>query len=100
MGLPDLSDHVQHRFGQWESSLFVALADQAKQHLLGVDGRDGQRDRLSDSQSVGVDEREAAAINGLFQRGYQAATVIVGADVGQPFLTWLAHFFFVNNGHS
>lgn len=69
VGLPDLSKHVQHRFGQRESSLLVALSDHAEEQLLGVDGRDGQRDRLSNSQPIGVDEREAAAINGLLQRG-------------------------------
>ena len=55
--------------------------------------------RFSDSQTVGVNEREAAAINGLLQRGDQTPTVVIGADVGQPSMAWLAHFFFVNNGH-
>ncbi len=36
----------------------------------------------------------------LRQRGDQAATILVAADVGQPLLAWLADFFFVNNGQS
>ena len=68
-------------------------------NCLGVHRRDRQRDRFSDPQSVGVNEREAAAVNGLLQRGDQAATIVIGADVGQSDVAWLAHFFFVNNGH-
>jgi len=32
--LPDLSEHLQNRFGQRERPFFVALANQAKHHLL------------------------------------------------------------------
>ena len=39
--------------------------------------RDGQRDRLVDSQAVGVDQREAAAIDRFFQSGDQAAAILV-----------------------
>ena len=35
-----------------------------------------------DPQAIGLDERETAAIDGLFQRGDQAAAVLVTADVG------------------
>ena len=86
-------------FRQRESTLLVAFADHAQQQLLGVHRRDRQRDRFSDAQPVGVNEREAAAINGLVQRGDQAATIVIAADVGQSDVAWLAHFFFVNNGH-
>ena len=63
--LPDLAKHVENRFGQWKCPLFVPLADHAQDHLLRVDRRDGQRDRLVDSQAIGVDQRKAAAIDGL-----------------------------------
>ena len=99
MRLPDLSQHLQHRFGQRESTLLVALADHAEQQLLGVHRRDGEREHFPDSQSVGVNEREASAINGFVQRGDQAPTVVIAADVGQPEVAWLADFFLVNNGH-
>jgi len=69
MGLPDLAKHVQHHFRQRESTLLVAFADHPQQQLLGIDRGDRELDRFPDSQSVGVNEREAAAINGLMQRG-------------------------------
>ena len=100
MDRPHLAKHVQNRFGQREDSLLVSLPNDAEHHLLRVDRRDGQRDRLGDSQSVGIDEREAAAIDGLCKRGDQAAAVRIAADVGQPLLKRLADFFFVNSGHS
>ena len=100
MSLPDLSQHLQHGIGQGESTLLVPFADHVQQQLLGVHRGDRQRDRFSDPQSVGINEREAAAVNGLPQRGDQAATIVIGADVGQSDVAWLAHFFFVNNGHS
>ncbi len=100
MGFPDLAEHLEDRFGQRENTLLVSLADDAQNHLLGVDRGDGQRDRLGDPQAIGVDERETAAIDGLFQCGDQAAAVLVTADVGQPLPAWLADFFFVNRGQS
>ena len=100
MSLPDLPQHLQHGIRQGKSTLFVAFANHVQQQLLGVDRRDRKPDRFSDPQSVGVNEREAAAVNGLLQCGDQAATIVVGADVGQPDVAWLADFFFVNNGHS
>ena len=94
------AEHLEDRFGQRENSLLVPLADDAQNHLLRVDRGDGQRDRLGDPQAIGVDERETAAIDGLFQGGDQAAAVLVTADVGQPLPAWLADFFFVNRGQS
>ena len=95
-----VAEHLQDRFGQGENTLLVPLADDAQNHLLRVDRRDGQRDRLGDPQALGVDERETAAIDGLLQGGDQAAAVLVTADVGQPLPAWLADFFFVNRGQS
>jgi len=69
MGLPDLPQHVQHGFCQRESTLLVAFANHPEQQLLGVHRRDRELDRFSDAQPVGVNEREATAINGLVQRG-------------------------------
>ena len=100
MRLPDLPEHVQDRFGQRESSFLVSLADQAENHLLRINRRDRQCDRLPNSQSTRVDYREAAAIDRLLQRRDQAAAILITADVGQPLLAWLAHFFLVNNAHS
>ena len=100
MGFPDLAEHLEDRFGQRENALFVSLTEDAQNHLLRVDRGDGQRDRLGDAQAIGVDERETAAIDGLFQCGDQAAAVLVTADIGQPLPAWLADFFFVNRGQS
>jgi hypothetical protein len=100
MGFPDRAEHLEDRFGQRENTLLVSLADDAQDHLLRVDRGNGQRDRLGDPQSIGVDERETAAIDGLFQCGDQVAAVLVTADVGQPLPAWLADFFFVNRGQS
>ena len=100
MSLPDLAEHLQHHVRQRQSPLLVAFARHAEQQLPGVHRRDRQPERFSDPQAVGVNQREAAAVNGLPQRGDQAATVVVGADVGQPDVAWFADFFFVNNGHS
>ena len=100
VNLPDLAEHVQNRVGQRKGSLFVPLADDAEYHLLRVHRRDGQRDRLGDSQAIGVDQREAAAIDGLRKRGDQAAAILIAADIGQPLLAWLANFFLVNSAQS
>ena len=99
MRLPDLSQHVQHHLRQRESPFFVAFADHVQQQGLGVHRGDRERDRFSDPQSVGVNERETAAINGLFQRGNQTPTIVIGADVGEPDVAGLAYFFLVNSGH-
>ena len=82
VGLPDHAEHLHDRFGEGENTLLVALPDDIKDHPLRIHRRDGQSDRLRDPQAVGVDERETAPIEGLFQRGDQAATIVVGADVG------------------
>ena len=100
VGLPNLPEHVQDRFGQRESPFLVSLADDAENHLLGVNRRDRQCDRLPDSQSIRVDYCEAAAKDRFFQRRDQAAAILIAADVGQSLLAWLAHFFLVNNAHS
>lgn len=100
MRLPHLTQHLQDGIGQGESPLLVAFADHPQQRLSGVHRRHRQRDRFSDPQAIGVNQGEAAAVNGLPQRGDQAATIVIGADVGQADVAWLADFFFVNNGHS
>ena len=100
VGFPDLTEHLEDRFGERENTLFVAFADDVQHHLFRVNRGNGQRDRLGDPQAIGVDERETAAIDGLFQGGDQAAAVLVTADVGQPLLAWLADFFLVNRGQS
>ena len=100
MGLPHLAEHLQHGIGQGQSPLLVAFAGHAEQRLPGVHRRHRQRDRFSDPQAIGVNQGEAAAVNGLPQRGDQAATIVIGTDVGQTDVAWLADFFFVNNGHS
>ena len=82
VSFPDFAEHPEDRFGQRENTLLVSLADDAENHLLRVDRGNGQCDRLGDPQAIGVDERETAAIDGLFQRGDQAAAVLVTADVG------------------
>jgi len=91
--LPDLSKHVENRLGQRKGSLFVPFADHTQNHLLRVDRRDGQSDRLADPQAVGVDQGEASAIDGLSEPGDQAAAIRVATNVRQPFLTRLADFF-------
>ena len=100
MSFPDLPQHFQHGSRQRKSTLFVAFANHVQQLLVGVDRRDRKLDGFSDPQSVGVNKREAAAVNGPLQCGDQAATISVGADVGQSDVAWLADFFFVNSGHS
>ena len=100
MDLPDLSKHLQDGVCQWESSLPVPFADNVQYHLLRVDRRDRQCDRLFDPQSIGVDEHKATAIDRLFECGDQAATILVAADIGQPLLAWLADFFLDSRGHS
>ena len=93
VGFPDMAEHLKDRFGQRENTFLVSLADDAQNHLLRVDRGDGERDRLSDPQAIGVDQRETTAIEGLFQGGDQAAAVRVTADIGQPLPAWLANFF-------
>lgn len=100
MDLPDLSKHLQDGVCQRESPLLVPFADDVQYHLLRVDRRDRQRDRLFDSQPIGVDERKATAINRLFERGDQATTILVATDVGQSLLAWLADFFLVKSAQS
>jgi hypothetical protein len=99
MRLPDLTQHLQHHFRQRESPFFVAFADYVQQQGLGVHRSNRERDRFPDPQPVGVNEREAAAINRVLQRGNQTPTIVIGADVGEPDVAWLAYFFLVNSGH-
>ena len=79
---PDLAEHLEDGFAQRQNSLLVSLADDAEDHLFGVDCGDGQRDRLGDPQAIGVDERETAAQDGLFQRGDQATAILIAANRG------------------
>ena len=95
-----MTEHRQQSFRQRQRPLFVALPDHAQNHLLRIDRRDGQSDRLVDSQSIGIDQREAAAIDRFFKRGNQAAAIFIATDVGQPLLTWLADFFLVSSRQS
>jgi hypothetical protein len=50
VSLPDIAEHLKDGFGQWENTLLVSLADDAQNHLLGVDRGDGQRDYLGDGK--------------------------------------------------
>ena len=100
MGFRDLAEHLEDRFGQRENPLLVSLADDAQDHLPGVNCGDGERDRLGTAQAVGVDEREAGPIPRHLERGDQAAAIRVTAVVRQPLPAWLADFFLVNRGHS
>ena len=98
--LPDRAQHLEEGLGQGQSSFLVPLANETEHHLFGVDGRDGQCNRLSDAQAVGVDQREAGAIDGFLQGGDQAATITIATDIGEPFLAGAADFFLVNSAHS
>jgi hypothetical protein len=79
---PDLAEHPEDGFAERQNSLLVSLADDAEDHLFGVDRGDGQRGRLGDPQAVGVHERETAANDGLLQRGDQAAAILIAANDG------------------
>ena len=94
--LPDRAKHIEDRFGQRKRPLLVSLADHAEDHLLRVDRRDGQGDRLADPQTVGVDESEASAIDGFLELGDQAAAIGIAASVRETLLKRLADFFLVN----
>ena len=80
VGLPDLSKHLEKRLRQRESPLLVSLADHSENHPLRVDRRDRRGDRLVDSQAIGVDQREAAAIDRLLEAGDQATEIRSGTD--------------------
>ena len=82
MRFPDLAEHLEDGSTQRKNSLLVSLADDAENHLFGVDCGDGQRNRLGDPQAIGVHERETAALDGLFQRGDQAAAILIAANDG------------------
>ena len=100
VGFPDLTEHLEDRFGQRENSFLISLADDVQNHLPGVDCGDGERHRLGNAQAIGVDKREAGPIKGHLERGDQAAAIGVTADVGQPLLARPADSFFVNSGQS
>lgn len=100
VNLPDFPEHLQNRFGQRKNPLLVSLSDDTQGHLLGVNRRDGESGRLVDSQAIGIGQRETAAIDRASQRCDQAAAVRIAANVGQPLLPWLTHFFLVSNGQS
>ncbi len=100
MDLPDLAEHDKDGLGQGQGSLLVAFADHPQEHLLGVDGGNGQFDGFADPQTAGVDQRETAAVDRVLDRGDQAAAVFVASDVGQAFAKGLADFFFVSSGQS
>ena len=50
VGLPDLTEHLEDRFGQRENPLpLFRLPDDMQNHLPGVDRGDGERDRLGNA---------------------------------------------------
>jgi hypothetical protein len=100
MDLPDLAKHGEYGLGQGQGSLLVAFADHPQEHLLGVDGGNGQFDGFPDPQAAGVDQGETAAVDRLVDCRDQAAAVLVASDVGKAFATGLADFFFVSSGQS
>ncbi len=100
MDLPHLTENGERRFGQGQDSLFVAFADDPQEHLLGVDGGDGQGDGFTDPQAAGVDQGETAAVDRSSDRGDQAAAVFVTSDVRKALAIRLADFFFVSSGQS
>ncbi len=100
MDLPDLAKHGEDRLGQGQSALLVPFADHPQEHLLGIDGGDGQFDGFADPQAAGVDQDETAAIDRLGDRADQAAAVLVASDVGKTLAKGVADFFFVSSGQS
>jgi len=100
MGLPDLAKHAEGGLGQGQGALLVAFADHPQEHLLGIDGGDGQFDGFAEPQAAGVDQGETAAADRLADRGDQAAAVLVASNVGKALAIGLADFFFVSRGQS
>jgi len=100
MDLPDLAKHGECGLGQGQGAFLIAFADYPQEHLLGIDGGNGQFDGFADPQAAGVDQGETAAIDRLLDRADQAAAVLVTSDVGQAFAKGLADFFFVSSGQS
>ena len=100
MELPDLPKHGQDRLGQGQGPLLVAFADHPQEHLLGVDGGNGQSDGLADPQAAGVNQRETAAIDRMPDRGNQAAAVLIASNVGKAIVIGLADFFLVSSAQS
>ena len=100
MRLPHLAEHLKHRLTQGNHAFLVPLADDVQQHLLGINGRDGQARTFAQPQPTGVHRGEAGTIDGMANGGDQSAAVGAAASVGQTLLTWLTYFFFVNNAQS
>ena len=100
MSLPDRAEHVECGVRQRQGPLFVALADDPQEHSLGVDGREGQSDGFTDPQPAGIDQREAAAVDRILDRGNQAAAVLVALNVGKTLAIGLPDFFLVSSGQS
>ena len=99
--LPYLAQHDQRRFGEGEGTLLVAFADNAQQQLMGVNGGNGQADGLADTQAASVDKCEAAAVDGLANRGDQAAAVRIASNIGKRLrLGWRTFFSLVGASHS
>jgi len=98
VGLPDLAKHGPYRLGQGQGPFLVALADDPQEHLLGIDGGDGQFNGFAEPQAAGVDEGETAAVDGLADGGNQAAAVLVTAYVGKTLAKGQTDFFWVNSG--
>ena len=98
--LPYLSEHGQRWLGQGQGSLFVAFADDSQEHLLGVHGGNRQCESFADPQATGVDQGETSAVDGVPDRGDQAAAVLVASNVGQALAIGLADFFLVSSGQS
>jgi hypothetical protein len=98
VGFPDLAKHGQRRLGQGQGPFLVAFADDPQEHLLGIDGGNGQFNAFAEPQTAGVDEGEAAAVDRLTDGGNQAAAVLVTAQVGKALAKGQADFFWVNSG--
>ena len=93
VGLPDLAKHHQDRPSERQGPLLVAFADHPQEHVLGIDGGDGQLAGFAKPQATGVDQRETAAADRPADCGDQAAAVLVGPNVGKALGFGWADFF-------
>jgi len=63
--LPHAAKALVDRPRHWNEPLLIALADDPQQAAGLVDGGDRKRSSLADPQAAGIDQAEAAAMNGV-----------------------------------
>ena len=97
IGLPHPAQALVNRPRHRNEPLLVALADDPQQAAGLVDGGDRKSSSLPDAQAAGIDQAEAAAMNGVADGADNPQRLAMGERLGQPPLLGKPELFLKNS---